>query len=326
MHRLERLKVLVADDDQATLRFARGCLRLLPVDVETASAGHEAVQKLYTFAPDVLITDHHMPDVSGMEIISAVRSDPMLRSMYLIMMTWDQRDAMLPMAFDAGVDDFVTKPLDRVEFTARARAGLRIAQMAQDLRQACDDLARERAELQVENHNLQNEAARDELTGLANRRYGLRLINQARLCSGARAMSGLFMADVDRFKAINDTHGHDVGDKVLLAVSEALVRTLGSRGLVIRYGGEEFLGVTLGEGSSAELMEACREDVASIRIVAGAGEIRPTISVGLVDRPGNDLMLEDLVREADQAMYRSKREGRDRLTVVCSGCAGDRAA
>jgi len=164
---------------------------------------------------------------------------------------------------------------------------------------------------------LRRRARTDDLTGFLSRRAGLELLQQLleERRSGSRAGALLF-CDLDRFKAVNDTYGHEAGDVVLRAVAERVRASLRANDLAVRLGGDEFLVVLVGtDGDAAvDVADKLREAVA-LPVVVGAREIRVGLSVGVVG-PAAGEGVDDVVARADEAMYRAKREGRGRVVLA----------
>ncbi|QEH34054.1 Response regulator PleD [Aquisphaera giovannonii] len=171
-------------------------------------------------------------------------------------------------------------------------------------------------------------AVRDQLTGLYNRGY---FLNQVGALADRNAPSGLglavLLADIDRFKLINDTHGHDAGDRVLRKVAAILRDSTRSEDLVARYGGEEFvLALPIGSAAHAlERAERIRASLAASPLAIDGGAIPVTVSLGLAFRPAGAVVeLVELIKAADRALYEAKRTGRNR--VVCAKASPSRPA
>jgi diguanylate cyclase (GGDEF)-like protein len=172
----------------------------------------------------------------------------------------------------------------------------------------------------LSHERLQRVAAIDALTGLYNRRFGLERLGQE-FSRSVRSNEpiGVVLFDIDHFKAVNDTHGHQTGDLVLKAVADAVKRVLREGDTLMRYGGEEFLAVLPGAGETdvRGLGERIRRVVESTVVVDQPVEVRVTVSLGAVSFPSVDVTdIDDLIRHADAAMYFSKKSGRNRLSFA----------
>lgn len=176
-------------------------------------------------------------------------------------------------------------------------------------------------ELSEANQRLEDMAMTDVLTGLPNRRRGLRSLErewQAALRDGSEL--ACMMIDADGFKAINDNCGHDAGDTVLRQLSRSLLHAVRTDDVVCRLGGDEFLVIcpkTPLEGA-LRLAEQLRREVAAMRVAAGKGEWRGSVSIGVAVRGAAMKDCEDLIKQADEGVYRAKREGRNRVATVCA--------
>ena len=172
----------------------------------------------------------------------------------------------------------------------------------------------------LSHERLQQVAAIDALTGLVNRRFGLeRLSEEFSRAVRTREPLGVVLFDIDHFKSINDTFGHQSGDRVLRAVADAARGALREGDTVMRYGGEEFLAVLPGAGNDdlAELGERIRREIEIGASIPELGDTTVTVSLGAVSFPSTDVAnLDDLVRHADAAMYVAKAAGRNRLTFA----------
>lgn len=301
------MKVLVADDDPVSRSLFGGLLRKSGYEVIQASSGDAALAlALAADGPRLLILDWVMPGLTGPEVIQQLRADDPSVFRYAILLTLRGKAADLVAGLQSGADDYVRKPCDPRELVARVQVGERMLAL-QD-------------RLTTTNRALERLASVDALTELRNRRSLLQGLEDLALhCSTASRSLGVAMLDIDHFKRVNDTWGHPVGDLVLRAVAGRLAHHVREPDLVGRYGGEEFL-VALGgvEGGTLEavgqrLLGAVREEP----IAGPEGALRVTTSIGLAVRmPGQALTVPELLKQADDALYRAKRDGRDRVCVA----------
>jgi diguanylate cyclase (GGDEF)-like protein len=291
------VKILVADDELATQRVLEGLLTKQGYEVLITGDGPETLELLERDdAPTIVILDWLMPGIDGVEICRRVREWSSERYIYIIMLSAKTEKADFVAGLDAGMDDYLAKPFHPDELLARVRVGERILALQHDLR---------------------IQATRDHLTGLFNRGTVIE-ISQRELAQAQRKgdHTALVLADLDNFKRINDTYGHQAGDAVLCEVARRLSARLRVYDVLGRYGGEEFL--ILLPGCDAEKARSIAERLRSIisldPVPTFAGAIPMTMSFGLAVVAGDEnITWDEFVRAADQALYEAKRSGRNRL-------------
>jgi two-component system chemotaxis response regulator CheY len=311
------VKILVADDDPTSRLIADMALRALGQECHTASDGIEAWDAFQALRPDVVMTDWMMPGMSGLELCRLIRSDATDVYPYLIMVT--NRGALdeILEGMNAGVDDYLVKPLNTEDLQARLIGASRVTGLH-------TQLASQRTELQGLNSELTAIARRDPLTGLGNRRAleeTLELLEARVTRYGHRYCMALL--DVDLFKSYNDTYGHIAGDEVLQAVAAQLKGEARGGDSLFRYGGEEFLCIfpeqTLASGLLAvDRMRSGVMDLAVPHTGSPTGTL--TISGGLaVLDPGEIRTATAVLKAADEALYRAKQLGRNRVEQAPAG-------
>jgi diguanylate cyclase (GGDEF)-like protein len=254
-----------------------------------------------------------MPGLDGVEICRRIRNSTADQYFYILLLTARNQAEDLVQGMEAGADDYLTKPFNAHELRVRLRAGRRILELEEQLL-----LAREA---------LREQATRDGLTGLWNRSTVLELLNQE-ISRAAREQSpvGVLMADLDRFKQINDTYGHLAGDAVLREAARRMRAVTRPYDAVGRYGGEEFI-VAIPNCDNAAVVahaERLRLAIASEPFTLAEAQLKITCSIGVAwtDLP-RTVKAADLLRDADCALYVAKNAGRDR--VVSSGGVESRA-
>jgi two-component system cell cycle response regulator len=295
------MKILIADDSSVSRHLLGSMVKKWGYDVISASDGTEAWEVLSgPDAPRLAILDWMMPGLTGPEVCEKVRGKGGESYTYILLLTGRTQKEDVIEGMTAGADDYVVKPFDQQELRVRLRAGRRIVELQDELLSAREEL--------------RQQATHDALTGLKNRAY-IRQILADRMEAARRTGNpvGVIMLDLDRFKLINDTFGHAVGDAVLIAAARCIEGVLGETDVVGRDGGEEFLLVssrTLPE--LAELAEAVRQAIAADPVVIGELALPITASLGyarLCPRADADILL----RAADEALYRAKHNGRNRI-------------
>ena len=292
-------RVIIAADEKSATRFAA----MLPAPFEAQPCWEPLEALRQAREADLLIIDLTSPRFDGLRLAARARSDAQTRQLPILgVVEGDDRTGMVR-ALDLGVNDVIARPVDPGELAARARTQIR--------RKTYADALRDRLEESLEM------AVTDPLTGLHNRRYIISRLRQgldAMERSGERVSVALI--DIDHFKRINDSWGHQAGDKVLRGFAERLGRELRAVDVAGRYGGEEFLVVFINAGgdSALEAAERCRAAMAREPFVlASSGEsLAVTLSAGVAEaRIGDDV--EDLLARADAALYEAKSSGRNQV-------------
>jgi two-component system, cell cycle response regulator len=296
------MKILVADDDPISRKVIESCLSDAGYDVTVAVDGAEALEMISKpDSPRLLVLDRTMPHVDGVDVCRAIRRQALEPDVYVILLTGRGEREDIVEGFEAGADDYMTKPFDIPELQARVRTGARIVER--------------QAELIAAREQLRADAMYDSLTGLLNRSAFFDIFRQeVSRAERYETPLALIMADIDRFKDTNDRYGHPAGDLVLAETARRLRASLRVSDSIGRYGGEEFVIVAPGctANSAALLAERFRLIVATQPIVFDREEIRVTMSFGVAAT--TDLKnAEDLLRAADEALYRAKNSGRNRV-------------
>ena len=252
---------------------------------------------------DVLIVAANLSSSDGLRLCSQVRSLERTRHTPIVLMIDPGEEARLMRGLDLGINDYVMRPVDRHELLARVRTQIRRKRYSDFLR----NRLRESVELSIT----------DPLTGLHNRRYMERHLKTliADAVSSGRTLS-ILVADIDHFKRVNDTYGHDVGDVVLKEFSDRFRRYTRGLDLACRLGGEEFLIIMpdTDKVAAAQIGERVRECVAGAPFrIADGSEITVTASVGLATLEAVQDTPESLFKRADSALYAAKRRGRNQV-------------
>jgi two-component system, cell cycle response regulator len=310
---------LVVDDNIVARTITAELLRRAGLDVRTCENGAEACDVLTEPGNniDLLVTDLVMPVMDGRHLCRKVRRDFGLTDVPVIFLTAVDDQPLLISLFDAGATDYLVKPFVKEELLARVGVHLEYRRLNRELRAAVD-------ELQKANNEIRRMSTVDTLTRCYNRAYlNEALEGEIRKARRYGRELAVIMCDIDHFKPINDTWGHQVGDEALRAFAEIILGVVRERvDWVARYGGEEFIIVLPETGCEGAIVlaERLRNAVAGTTIQAGSARINMTASFGVT---GFDDMTEDehvnfdnLIKRLDDLMYRAKQEGRDR---VCSG-------
>lgn len=309
------MRVLIAEDDAASSLILRTAVERLGHTSLAADDGVKAWEILQATAVDVVISDWMMPGLTGIELCRRVRSDPRPGYTYFIFLTSQSEKTQMLSGIESGADDYLLKPLDFDELKLRLLVAARITGLHAEL-------GDKRRELERLNQRLSEEGRTDSLTQLGNR---LRLNEDLEVLAARARRHGqrycIAMCDIDFFKIYNDTHGHGAGDEVLRTVARAIRDTARQGDGLYRYGGEEFV-LVLPEQSlatAALAVDRMRKAVESLAIPLDQGPPARivTISAGVaVLTPGEGGNSEHLLTDADAALYRAKKLGRNNVQVA----------
>ncbi len=318
--------VLIVDDDPMALALLEKHLTAAGHEVWAASNGAEAMRTLLIKGIPVIITDWMMPEMDGLELCRAIRAHEGIRYAYVIIVTaHTDRDRVVE-AFEAGADDYLSKPLNRRELLARLQAGERIIGLQRDLDSRNLEVHRSNAEMAIANIRLAEAnqkldlmATHDELTGLINRREAMHRLEEWWAASERHEDPlACITLDLDHFKSCNDVYGHAVGDVVLKATAEVLRSAVRTDECIARIGGEEFLAICprSTEAMAATAAERLRKVVEANVVKSDNLEVRVTISLGVAQRMPEMKRPDDLLRAADAALYAAKDKGRNRVCLA----------
>jgi diguanylate cyclase (GGDEF)-like protein len=297
----QRPTLLAIDDTIANL-LTLGSILEDEFELHFATSGAMGLAMALANPPDLILLDVMMPEMDGFETCRRLLAEPATRNIPIIFVTAQNSADDETRGLETGVVDFISKPVNPAVLHARVRTHLTLKRMADQLRSM---------------------ALVDGLTGIANRRcVDETLQNEWRACQRCGVPLALAMIDIDHFKRLNDTYGHQEGDVCLIAVAAALKACLGRpRDLMARYGGEEFLCVLPGTdlaGAQAKA-EELRQAVESLGLPNEHATAAPvvTVSIGLAVAVPSELMTANqLVDSADHQLYEAKRTGRNRACWI----------
>ncbi len=309
------LSILIVDDTESGRQFFTTALNEAGYeDVRQAGSGAEVLQALDERGADVVLADWIMPKMDGLELTQKIRQQDEEQNRYTSIILCTAREGVenLVFAFDHGVDDFLSKPIDIRELAARVQAAGRISSLQNSLFEAARTL-------QANNDKLAELAQTDPLTQLGNRRY-MQLHLEAILKESSTRDGGTCCAiiDIDHFKKINDKHGHDIGDEVLIGVARRLRRIVRPTDVLARMGGEEFAIIMYYQNASNfrhSIFGRIQQSVGARPIKTSAGELNVTVSMGVCCRFSGDpeMDMDMLIKCADTKMYRAKKKGRNQV-------------
>jgi two-component system cell cycle response regulator len=305
-----RARILVVDDHEDNIEVLRVRLESWGYGTDAAFNGADALAYVEQNPPDLILLDVMMPEIDGMEVARRIKANKSLPFIPIIMQTALDSTENKVEGLEAGADDYITKPIDFAELKARLRSMLRIKRLQEALEE------REKELLEV-NERLRFMSQTDGLTGLDNRRHLNERIDE--MFAHAQRLEEPFavvMADLDKFKSVNDTHGHQAGDEVLKQLAHILKDEAREIDRVGRYGGEEFLLLLPGAeiDDAAHFAERVRKRIEGHTFTFDGGSLKRTASFGVSGWPHPKVQHSDaLVRTADDALYVAKETGRNRV-------------
>jgi diguanylate cyclase (GGDEF)-like protein len=296
-------RILIVDDHEDNVEVLRARLEARGYACDSASDGEEALRKVEEAPPDLILLDVMMPRVDGHEVARRVKGNRELPFIPIIMQTALDSVESKVEGLGAGADDYITKPINFAELEARVRSMLRI--------KALQDA------LEAANAELRRMAITDGLTGLYNRRHmEERLREMFEHSARLHEPLSCVMFDLDHFKSVNDTYGHQVGDEVLKQLARILRHAARDIDRVGRYGGEEFIVLLPGTvlDAAVTFAERARQEVENHLFTFEGGTLRRTLSCGVAGWPHPRITHRDaLLKAADDALYVAKALGRNRV-------------
>jgi len=303
------MEVLIVEDDPISRKLLARTLAKLDYQVIETKNGIDAWDIIQQKPVQLVITDWLMPKMDGLELTRAIREAELPNYVYIMILTSREGIENVIDGLDAGADDYLVKPFNPRELSARLKIGERVLDLEQRVKGAHD--------------KMKYLAMHDELTGLWNRRafYSHALAELDHAARGDLSLC-IIMLDIDHFKSVNDRFGHLVGDQALKMVADTLMKHVRQYDRVGRWGGEEFIVIlpttTLEE--SIDVAERLRVKVASAKLPLkepeGDGALQVQISLGVACTIGDEgIELDTLVDRADEMLYQAKEAGRNRVCV-----------
>jgi two-component system cell cycle response regulator len=300
--------LLIVDDSEAVRSRVERVLRVEGIfdNVIKAGDGIDGFKQMLNHPVDMILCDLIMTGIDGFKFLGLKHTKPEYNEVPVIMLTGEEDVRAKVRALEAGASDYLTKPFHDEELVARVKVHLKIKSLQDELRE--------------KNARLELLTNTDELTGLYNRRFFMEALRQEFARSERYGTALVYaMVDIDHFKRINDTHGHLMGDRALVAVAHTLQRAVRAQDVLGRYGGEEFaIVMPHTDRAGGELaVERCRKQIEDAVVNIDSGSLNITASMGVVCFPRADVKrLEDLIALADAALYKAKEAGRNRVLMA----------
>ncbi len=292
----EKSTVLIVDDDEFNIDILEQMLSMEGYDIISVKSGKEALESVKQLNIDLILLDIMMPDMDGYEVCKAIKSDKDRSYIPIIMLTAKKDVTDKLQGFDIGADDYITKPFHKEELIARVKSMIRIKNIQT---------------------RFEKISVTDELTDLYNRRYLFQRLEEE--LSRAKRREGEFsiiMIDIDHFKNINDSYGHQYGDFVLKNLAKIFKSLVRQEDIIARFGGEEFVIICPDESEKGAftLAERIRNQVLSYTFASSGISTHISISLGVASFTKKDIdsTIDDLIKKADEALYAAKDAGRNK--------------
>ncbi|MEQ8174505.1 MAG: diguanylate cyclase [Syntrophomonadaceae bacterium] len=305
-------RILIVDDVPVNIKLLGELLRD-QYEIFVANNGTKAVQLAAEIKPDLILMDVMMPDMDGFTACRLLKGGRQTADIPLIFITARNQSDDIVNGFDAGGQDYIAKPFNPHELYARVRSHIELKKSREALAEYAARLERNNNELNILLEKLEVMASIDPLTGIFNRREAVNRMNEeiSRYKRNNKEFC-ILMVDIDNFKNVNDTYGHEIGDCVIKHVVEVTRTHLRQHDMVSRWGGEEFLILlpetnALGAHSAAEKIRSCIEESSvevrdisiSVTVTIGGTEFNP------------DIDLDANINQADQALYEGKNKSKN---------------
>lgn len=298
-------KILLLDDDVIQAQNLTTDLAPLTTQVQVLSKS-EKIDSLGSFIPDLIIINCQMDTEDPLRIGVTLRAKPILKNSVIMLMAEEENIPMVIKGMELGINDYFIYPVDKSELKARVKTQLR--------RKLYQDKLRTELEESVDL------STKDGLTGVFNRRYfDIHIIQMAQKATESGQKLCLMIMDMDHFKEVNDTYGHQAGDSVLISLAKSLKSSFRITDLIARYGGEEFVvllgNTTIEQGKT--LAERIRQQIEALNFdVPGlATPIKKTVSIGVSEFIPNETVA-DFVGRVDKGLYDAKESGRNKVVVM----------
>ncbi len=289
--------ILVVDDTITNLDILVELLDMY--DVMDATSGEDALEIVQEEKIDLILLDIMMPEMDGFEVCRQLKEDPATRDIPIIFITANTDENSIAQAYDIGGTDYVMKPFRPKELLSRVKKELKLQDMMNELKLL---------------------ASTDPMTKLYNRRYFTQISEHTLdLSKREKQKLSIIMLDIDKFKNINDTYGHQIGDDVIVTLANKLINQQRKSDVVCRYGGEEFvilLPNTTIEGASI-VANKIREDIEALSVgLDSQNSLNFTVSIGVSEVDIiNDINIEAALKRADDALYEAKETGRNKVCI-----------
>ncbi len=310
-----RENILIVDDTPENLTVLRQILTEHGYRVRPALSGEIALKTAQADLPDLILLDILMPGMDGYEVCGKFKAEERTRDIPIIFISALNEIEDKMKAFSGGGVDYISKPFHAEEILARVGTHLTLRSQQKALTLQNEELREKNALIKEQAEKLKMLASRDFLTGLSNRRDFLEKAHQEeRRYKRTERTFAFILLDIDHFKEVNDTHGHECGDAVLVGVARSLEKALRGQDVVARWGGEEFICLLPETGleGARNVAEKIRRSSEAAVHRCNSREISITVTLGGSVYNG-ECSMEECIGRADRALYRGKQQGRNRV-------------
>lgn len=301
--------ILIVDDNPQNLKILGNVLKEnTDYTLAFAMNGEEALEYISKNRPDMILLDVMMPGIDGFEVCENLKKDPETEDIPVIFITAKSEPEDIVRGFRAGGVDYVTKPFSEAELLMRIRTHI-------ELKKSRDLLELKNRELTEAYEKIELLALTDTLTGIPNRRNITNLMaKEVSRCKRNGGTFSMIMCDIDFFKKVNDTYGHDTGDYVLKEVAAIIQEQIRKQDVVARWGGEEFLIMLpeTGINDATRVAEKLRSTLEDHKMKFGGHSFSVTMTFGAAVFEA-DLGIEPSIKKADDALYEGKQTGRNKV-------------
>lgn len=307
--------IVIVDDTPHNLSVLRQMLTEHGHRVRPTLSGEIALKTIQADLPDLILLDIVMPGMDGYEVCRRIKAEEKTRDVPIIFISALNEIEDMMRAFSEGGVDYVSKPFHTEEVLARVNTHLTLRFQQKVLALQNEELKEKNALIIEQAEKLERLAAKDFLTGLSNRRDFLDKAHQEeKRFKRTKRDFAFIMLDIDHFKSVNDTFGHECGDTVLVAVAQSLEKNLRGQDILARWGGEEFICLLpeTGLGGALYLAEKMRKSIADATYTCGTGNFALTVTLGVSVYNGKG-SLEACIGHADIALYEGKQKGRNQV-------------
>lgn len=309
---MAKAKILLVEDNKVQAAVIRDFLEKNGYEVMLAEDGMSGFKAAKTEHPDIVLLDRILPDIEGSDICRWLKLDQVTRGIPIIMLTEKISIADKVVGLEAGADDYLPKPFDENELNARIYAQLRTKSQQ-------DELKQQNRQLEDMLTRVETLAISDSLTGLFNRRrFEFVLSNEFKRAARYKNPLSCLMIDIDHFKMVNDTIGHQAGDTLLREIAQIIQRCIRDVDTIARWGGEEFVVLSPNTSTENAKLAAVRFlNAVSQHTFTGFEGRKVTVSIGIAGLPDPAIdAQEKLINAADLAMYEAKKNGRNRVETA----------